>query len=198
MDPNALTAAAAMVTALATLVLAGITFCYLRQTERMVGEARQQRLDATLPLLIFRNLRPLHQGPRRVTDHDLSVDLTNIGRGPALELNVCIIGNGTQYLPFEMPNVTASPPPLTVKADETEPVSFIRTQSQEHPSPTDGELMQAGSVGTLEAAYRDIHLRPLVSRAALRCTWSGSQLELALGPLEIVRPNSASGHPGRQ
>ena len=84
---GAITGIAAMITALATVVLVGITGFYAWVTKKMLEENRQMRIDAQKPeIAIYLRLEKedIIPGGQKITVMNLYVD--NIGMGPALEV----------------------------------------------------------------------------------------------------------------
>jgi len=103
-------------------------------TRRLADEAQNQRLDATLPVIAFRNLGWTPTSPttlltdRMATASHFALTLANVGSGPALDIRIQVTSPipyvrrrepGDEMEPFELPTSASSSAACTLASPVT-------------------------------------------------------------------------------
>ncbi len=167
--------------AIAVIVLAVFTFLYAlmtalisRDTRRQANEIRQQRLDERRPVLLI-DLSD-YRGKMAVPSSDdaypneIKVRITNVGSGPAIDVDVTAIHPKARYGRTEARGYLLPNESMTYETGESPYPAASGRGLADLLRDCGVEVDPDHSVG-LVARYRDEHERPWIAWMALKYDW---------------------------
>lgn len=200
------------VLALLTLVLVGVTAWYASTTHRMMETARQQRLDAAMPIMVVKD-GAVPQFPGYPDKFRLNLE--NRGLGPALNMYVAL---AEPALPYQVdhpigPHIaevgweasfmwSVRPEPEPPEPEATLPQRLVAKQQRFEEFRRSLPLADIESPGVLQVRYEDVHGRRIVTEANLICvdapnlSWWPKR-KVTVGQVRVQLPDASVGGWGR-